>query len=157
MEKRIIVLMVICAIGIAGCSNTEQKTQDQDQQSKSTLDIFDWKLFPEKELGVKETAELAEIDAVANLKSDTAKVEGLTAIISRPDLSPEAQIHVIPAVMDVFSASDKENLLKALVNNPSFTYSAKSRLLSKLDKIGSEEVKIQVLKEVNKRDQLINK
>lgn len=61
---------------------------------------------------------IAEIEAVRMLASESARLNVLRTIASRPDLSPEARIHLVEAVRMLASESSREEVLMILAENP---------------------------------------
>jgi hypothetical protein len=97
-------------------------------------------------------ATIAEIDAVSKLRSDSAKFEGFKAIAAREGLRAEAQARLVkPVYESLYSDSDKEEVLLALIDNPGFSSGAKLVILTHLDKLASEKSRIRVVKAINKR------
>lgn len=126
------------------------------------LDAWSGDIFkPHSQLQQEMTFELettiAEINAVSNLRSDSAKLEGFKAIAGRKDLQKEAQAYMVhPVTKKVFSSLAKEEILITLINNPNFAIEAKKEILFNLNKL--EEVnKINVLRAINKREALKKK
>lgn len=108
----------------------------------------------QKELNLELETTIAEIDAVGNLKSDSAKLDGFKAIAGREELLEEAQAYMVrPVAKKVFSSSAKEEILITLINNPNFCLEAKKEIIFNLNKL-DEENKINVLRAINEREPL---
>ena len=111
----------------------------------------------QQEINFELETTMAEIDAVGNLKSDSAKLEGFKAIAARQELLKEAQAYMVhPVAKKVFSSLAKEEILITLINNPNFAIEAKKEILFNLNKL-DEENKINVLRAINKREALKKK
>ena len=97
-------------------------------------------------------ATIAEIDAVGKLHSDSGKYEGFKAIAGREPLRAEAQVHLVkPVFSSLYSESDAEDVLVALIENQSFSCAAKLAILRRLDSLSSESSKMTILKAINER------
>lgn len=74
----------------------------------------------EHPMQVQMTSTIAEIDAVGNLVSQSARANIYRAIAQRPNLLPQERIHLVNAITtNLVSQSDIEDLLLILVNNTS--------------------------------------
>ncbi|AQT67711.1 hypothetical protein STSP2_00859 [Anaerohalosphaera lusitana] len=97
-------------------------------------------------------ATLAEIDAVADLKSDDGKYKGFMVIAKRPGLEIPAQERLIKRVYEELYFDDaKGDVLVTLVENTNFSHEAKREIMVGLNNIESEEEKIRVLDAVQFR------
>jgi len=97
-------------------------------------------------------ATIAEIDAVSKLHSDSGKYEGFKTIAGREPLRSEAQVYLVkPVFKNLYSESDKEDVLVTLINNSSFSCACKLAILRRLDKLSSEGGKMAILKAINER------
>ena len=110
---------------------------------------------PAAKPSIEVDATIAEIVAVATLKSDSAKLAGFKAIASRKGLPERAQVHLVtPVIESLYSDSDKQEVLLLLINNPGFTHTAKKEVIDRLGKIKPEQVRITILGAINQRDSL---
>lgn len=97
-------------------------------------------------------ATIAEIDAVAKLRSDSGKYEGFKAIAGREPLRSEAQVHLVkPVFKSLYSEPDKADVLVTLINNSNFSCACKLAILRRLDNLSSEGGKMAILKTINER------
>ena len=97
-------------------------------------------------------ATIAEIDAVSKLHSDSGKYEGFKTIAGREPLRSEAQVYLVkPVFKNLYSESDKEDVLVTLINNSSFSCACKLAILRRLDNLSSESGKVAILKAINER------
>jgi len=101
-------------------------------------------------------ATIAEIDAVSRLHSDSGKYEGFKAIAGRRTLRTQAQVHLVkPVFKNLYSESDKADVLLTLINNSSFSCACKLAILRRLDNLSSESGKMTILKAINQRGHFI--
>ena len=97
-------------------------------------------------------ATMAEIDAVADLKSDSAKYEAFKVIATRDTLPPKAQAHLVkPVIEKLYAPADKMDVLLTLIANPAFSNTAKKELLAHLKRIEPEQNRLAILKAINTR------
>jgi len=135
----LLLLVLVIAAGVGGCI----------QEVGKGIDEFTGGLF---ESNPKAEATIAEINAVAKLKSDLAMEEGFKAIASRKGISIAPQVHLVDPVIDnLYYETVKVEVFLLLVNNPDFCHQAKKKILDRLDKLQSESNKQAILKAINKR------
>ena len=95
---------------------------------------------------------IAEIDAVGKLSFDSDREQGYKRIAAREGLSAEAQVHLVAAVYRQLSFENaKEDVLLALINNPSFCAAAERAILEDLDKLSFENSKKRVLQAISEQ------
>jgi hypothetical protein len=140
MRKFLGILVVLTVIlATSGCV---------DQFIKGVSDAGD-RLF---EGDVATDATIAEINAVAKLKSDAGKLEGFLAIAGRGNLSSQSQIHLVKPVMEkLYFDSAKEEVMLVLIKNPAFGQKTKKEVLKRLGKIKCEENRMNVLRAINNK------
>ncbi len=94
----------------------------------------------------------AEIHAAGRLGFDSSRVEALTNIARRPDLTPAAQTYLVRTTMlRVSFESSKQALLMALIKNPAFSHAAKRCILRHLSHLKFDATKTAILKAMRKR------
>jgi len=95
---------------------------------------------------------IAEIDAVSKLAFDSDRQQGYKRIAERVGLSDAAQVCLVKKVFDKLAFEDaKEDVLLALIDNPSFSYAGEQAILERLDRLAFENSKVRVLKAINGR------
>jgi len=95
---------------------------------------------------------IAEIDAVGKLSFDSDRKQGYERIAERQGLSPEAQVHLVEAVLGKLSFDNaKEDVLLMLIENPDFSSDAERTILDKLDKLAFASSKKRILKAISDR------
>lgn len=104
-----------------------------------------------------DSATFAEIDAAARLSFDTAKVDSLSKIAARQNLSPAAQVHLVDAVFHNLSfENSKVSLLQLLVQNPAFCNAAKHSIVARLQQFSFDSNKSVLLAAIDQRGELKN-
>lgn len=133
-------LATIAIVGIlfvSGCSN------ENNQNSKGLIG----RLFTRD---IQSEATIAEINAVAKLRSDEAMEEGFLAIASRAGITPSAQRHmIVPALSKLYHESSKVEVLLELIKNPAFSHEAKKQILKNLFRLESERSRTEVINTIN--------
>ncbi len=95
---------------------------------------------------------MVEIDAVGKLSFENGRLEGYKKIAEREDLSANAQAYLVEAVYKKLSfENSKEDVLLALINNPSFCSAGKRAILDDLDKLAFENTKQRILNAITER------
>ena len=95
---------------------------------------------------------MVEIDAVGKLSFENGRHEGYKKIAEREDLSANAQAYLVEAVYKKLSfENSKEDVLLALINNPSFCSTGKRAILDDLDKLAFENTKQRILNAITER------
>jgi hypothetical protein len=145
LEKRkmrkyaLLFLALVIVAGVSGCVEEVGKG----------IEEFTGGLF---ESNPKAEATIAEINAVAKLKSDAQMEEGFKAIASRKGISVAPQVHLVdPVINKLYYETAKVEVLLLLVNNPDFCHQAKKKILERLGKLKSESSKSKIIKAINKR------
>ena len=91
-------------------------------------------------------ATIREIDAVSDLAFDKDRAATYEQIARREGLSEQAQIHLIEASLRHLSFENaKVEVLLALMENPSFTPTAKAVLLDRLDRLAFDQDRRRIL------------
>jgi len=94
----------------------------------------------------------AEIRAAGRLSFDSSRVEALTSIARRPELSPAAQVYLVRTIMLRGSfESSRQSVLMALIKNPSFSPAARQCILKHLDHLKFDATKTAILKAMRDR------
>jgi hypothetical protein len=95
---------------------------------------------------------VAKIDAVDKLKFERDKRKRYKKIASRAGISPDAQVYLIKTVFKKLTFENaKEEVLLALIKNPSFSSSAEKAIMDNLDKLVFESSKQKILKALSER------
>lgn len=131
--------VLVIAAGVCGCI----------EEVSDGVNEFTGGLF---ESNVKAEATIAEINAVAKLKSDATMEEGFKTVAARKGISIAAQVHLVdPVINKLYYETAKVDVLLLLVNNPDFSHQAKKKILGRLDKLKSESSRAAILKAINAR------
>lgn len=95
---------------------------------------------------------IAKIDAIDKLKFERDKRQGYKKIAERAGISPVAQVYLVKTVFDKLTFENaKEEVLLALIKNPSFCDSGEQAVLESLDKLAFESSKQKILKALSER------
>ncbi|MFN7141556.1 MAG: hypothetical protein ACK4UN_19685 [Limisphaerales bacterium] len=110
---------------------------------------------PGQALSEADSLAIAEIDAAFSLAFDNSKVQMLSPVAQRPELSPLAQVHLVRRTLkDLSFENSKVHLLKLLIQNPSFSKAAKQEILQNLKKLSFDSNKTFILKSLEDRGTL---
>ena len=96
---------------------------------------------------------MAEIDAAAQLSFDQNKMSLFDQIAVRPNLSPDAQVHLVGMVFKHMSFENNQmQILLKIIANPAFSPAAKERILKDLNRMSFEHNKQAILEAMNRRE-----
>ena len=96
---------------------------------------------------------MTEIDAAAQLSFENNILAQFNQIAARPNLSPDAQIHVIDMTFKRLSFENNQlQVLLKLIANPSFSPAAKEKILKELKRVSLENNKQALLDAMNRRE-----
>jgi hypothetical protein len=99
-----------------------------------------------------DTATLAEIDAAAKLEFDNNRMQALSAIAARPNLSAAAQGQLVQTALTRLDFENaKVTVLQSLIKNPAFGEAGRQAIMENLDKFTFENSKQTIMNSVNKR------
>jgi hypothetical protein len=102
--------------------------------------------------GTKRDKTIARIDAVDKLKFERDRRREYKKIAGRDGISPDAQVYLVKTVFDKLTFENaKEEVLLALIKNPSFCDSGEKTILDSLDKLAFESSKQKILKAISER------
>ncbi|MHC4147825.1 MAG: hypothetical protein ACYSUD_24105 [Planctomycetota bacterium] len=105
-----------------------------------------------KPVGLPTDTTVAEIDAVGELSFESDRKQAYGRIAAREGLSDETQVHLVEAALDRLAFDNaKEEVLLALIANPSLSGAAKHAILESLDKLAFESSRKKVLKAISDR------
>ncbi|MHC4331644.1 MAG: hypothetical protein ACYSWW_26360, partial [Planctomycetota bacterium] len=105
-----------------------------------------------KPVGLPTDDAIAEIDAVGELSFESDRKQAYGRIAQREGLSDESQVHLVEAALDRLTFDNaKEEVLLALIANPSFCGAAEHAVLESLDKLAFESSRKKVLKAISDR------
>lgn len=100
----------------------------------------------------EDSATLAEIDAIAGLSFDNAKRDGFQAVAVRAGISPGVQVHLVNTALRALSFdNNKVDVLQHLIQNPSFSPSAKEAIFRQLDHLSFDSNKTAVMHAIQER------
>ena len=103
--------------------------------------------------GAKRDKTIVRIDAVDKLKFEQDKRLRYKKIAQREGISTDAQVYLIKTVFDKLTFENaKEEVLLALIRNPSFCDSAEKAILDRLDKLAFESSKMKILKAISEHE-----
>ncbi len=100
--------------------------------------------------GVLTDTTIAEIDAVGELSFDSERKDGYKRIAKREGITPVAQVYLVEAVLDKLARDDsKQEVLLALIKNPSFSSVAEREILNDIDQLAFESTKKEILEAIS--------
>lgn len=100
----------------------------------------------------EDSATLAEIDAIAKLSFDHGKRDGFKAVASRAGISPGVQVHLVNTALRSLSFdAGKVEVLASLIQNPSFSPSAKEAIFQQLEHLSFDNSKTSVMNAIQER------
>jgi hypothetical protein len=98
---------------------------------------------------------IAEIDAISALNFQSSRADALRSIARRSDLTPAAQVHLVNTTLSKLDFENSRSaVLRALIQNPSFSRAGKEAILSQLEKLSFENSRTAILKAINERGPL---
>src|SRR5256714_12642003 len=98
-------------------------------------------------------AAMTEIDAAAHLSFENNILAQFNEIAARPNLSPDAHIHLIDMTFKRLSFENNQlQVLLKLIANPSFSPAAKEKILKELKRVSLENNKQALLDAMNRRE-----
>lgn len=101
---------------------------------------------------LEDSATLAEIDAVAKLNFENARLDGFRAVAHRAGISPGVQVHLVNTALRALDFdTGKVEILQALIRNPSFGTPAKEAIFRQLDCLSFDNSKTTVLHAIQER------
>lgn len=99
-----------------------------------------------------QAANLAEIDAAAQLNMDNARTEGLLRLADRPMLAPPVQVHLVNTIYQRLSFdNNKVQVLKRVIARPDFCDPTRHAIVAQLAKLGFDSNKQEILNDINRR------
>ena len=102
---------------------------------------------------MKTESTILEIDAVGNLKSDSAKHDGFVTLSQRDNLSPEEQVYLVrKAVKSLYLDEDKQEVIENLIDSDQFSCAVKKEILLLLVQLKSDQSRVAVLQKLNETD-----
>lgn len=100
----------------------------------------------------EDAATLAEIDAAGSLSFDNGRVPALKNIAVRPNLSAPIQVHLVNVTLNRLSFDvGKEEVLLALIQNPSFSPAGKETVLRRLNSLQFDAGRTRILNAIQER------
>jgi hypothetical protein len=100
----------------------------------------------------EDAATLAEIDAAGSLSFDNGRVPALKNVAVRPNLSAPIQVHLINVALNRLSFDvGKEEVLLALIQNPSFSPAGKETVLRRLNSLQFDASRTRILNAIQER------
>jgi len=97
--------------------------------------------------GAKRDKTITRIDAIDKLKFERDKRQAYKKIAGRDGISPDAQVYLIETVFHKLTFENaKEEVLLALIRNPSFCSAGEKAILENLDRLVFESCKLKILK-----------
>ncbi len=141
MKRLLLAGMVLGWIGLSGCDNGMDLSGDP---------MGGW-FAGKKDLKTETT--ILEIDAVGNLKSDSAKHEGFVTLSQRDNLSAQEQVYLVrKAMKGLYLDEDKQEVLSNLIDSDRFSCAAKKEMLLLLNQIKADETRLSILQQINDTD-----
>lgn len=106
---------------------------------------------------VDDEATIAEIGAARSLSFNSDRTIHLARIASRSNLGPSAQVYLVDSTFDLINfESEKINVLKILIDNPTFCSQAKSQILARLDDLSFNSNRSSILAALDRRGPAID-
>lgn len=141
MKRMLTAVAAFLLVGLAGCDKGLEMPRDP------MAGLFGGK----KDLKTEST--ILEIDAVGNLKSDSAKHEGFVTLSQRDNLSPEEQVYLVrKAVKGLYLDEDKQEVIENLIDSDRFSCAVKKEILLLLGQLKADETRLAVLQKLNDTD-----
>ena len=140
MKRMLTGVAALLLVGLAGC---DKGLDPRD----SMAGLFGGK----KDLKTEST--ILEIDAVGNLKSDSAKHDGFITLSQRENLSPEEQVYLVrKAVKSLYLDEDKQEVIENLIDSDLFSCAVKKEILLLLGQLKADETRLAILQKLNDTD-----
>jgi hypothetical protein len=141
MKRMLTGLAALLLVGLAGCDKGLEMPRDP------MGGLFGGK----KDLKTEST--ILEIDAVGNLKSDSAKHDGFVTLSQRDNLSAEEQVYLVrKAMKSLYLDEDKREVIENLIDSDRFSCAVKKEILLVLDQFKAEESRLAILQKMNDTD-----
>jgi hypothetical protein len=138
MKRMLTGVAALLLVGLAGCDKGLELPKDP------MAGLFGGK----KDLKTEST--ILEIDAVGNLKSDSAKHDGFVTLSQRDNLSPEEQVYLVrKAVKSLYLDEDKQEVIENLIDSDQFSCAVKKEILLLLGQLKSDQSRVAVLQKLN--------
>jgi hypothetical protein len=136
--KPFLIALVFLAAGLTGCVGVSIGSRRPPD--------------PPVVIASADAATAAEIDAAARLSIDSARLEALSRIAKRGDLSPAAQVHLVNVGYRSLSLEDsKVALLRSMIASPAFCDTTRHAIVTQLGSLSFDNNKQAVLNELNNR------
>jgi hypothetical protein len=141
MKRMLTGLAALLLVGLAGCDKGLELPRDP------MAGLFGGK----KDLKTEST--ILEIDAIGNLKSDSAKHEGFVTLSQRDNLSAEEQVYLVrKAMKSLYLDEDKRVVIENLIDSGQFSCAVKKEILLLLGQLKADETRLAVLQKLNDTD-----
>lgn len=141
MKRMLIGLAALLLVGLAGCEKGMEMPRDP------MAGLFGGK----KDLKTEST--ILEIDAIGNLKSDSAKHDGFVTLSQRSNLSAEEQVYLIrKAMKSLYLDKDKQEVIDNLIDSDEFSCAVKKEILLLLGQLKADDTRLEVLQKLNDTD-----
>jgi hypothetical protein len=135
------IALILLAAGLTGCVGVSIGSRRPPDPSA-----------PPVMLASADAATVAEIDAAARLSFDSSRLQVLSRIAKRGDLSPAAQVHLVNVGYRSLSFEDsKVALLRSVIANPAFCDTTRHAIVTQLGSLSFDNNKQAVLNELNNR------
>ncbi|NLH18319.1 MAG: hypothetical protein GX455_17225 [Phycisphaerae bacterium] len=145
MKRMFSAVLVFTWIGLVGCDNGTGLSGDP------VAGLFGGK----KDLKTEST--ILEIDAVGNLKSDSAKHDGFVTLSKRDNLSADEQVYLVrKALKGLYLDEDKEEVVWNLIDSDRFSCAVKKEILLLLNQFKSDESRLAILQKLNDTDSCLD-
>ena len=145
MKRMLTGVAALLLVGLAGCDKGLEMPRDP------MAGLFGGK----KDLKTEST--ILEIDAVGNLKSDSAKHDGFITLSQRENLSPEEQVYLVrKAVKSLYLDEDKQEVIENLIDSDLFSCAVKKEILLLLGQLKADETRLAVLQKLNDTERCLD-
>lgn len=95
---------------------------------------------------------MAEIDAAGQLDFESARLETLSNITKRPNLTPAVQVHLVNTTYRTVSFdSNKVDILRKIIARPDFSDATRQAIVSQLKKLSFDSNRQDLLNRINVR------
>jgi len=133
-----------CVVSIGGHDREEHPPRRSETPKPSPVIVVPG--------NTEDSATIAEIDAISKLNFDQPRQDGFRAVATRSGLSPGVQVHLVnTTVRSLNFDAAKVEVLVALVQNPSFSVSAKEAIFKQLDHLSFDASKSTVMSAIQER------
>jgi hypothetical protein len=141
MKRMLTAVATLLLVGWMGC----------DKGMEMSPDPIGGLFGGKKDLKTEST--ILEIDAVGNLKSDSAKHDGFVTLSQRGNLSAEEQVYLIrKAIKSLYLDEDKKEVIENLIDSDQFSCAVKKEILLLLGQLKADETRLAVLQKLNETD-----